>query len=218
MQVPNQAHRPRPSEAWNETPRLKDRRSVDSRVDVRQRAETYGHGAATILISGLSGSGKTTLALALEERLFQMGCKTVLLDGQNLRLGLSRDLGFSLAERSENLRRAAELARINNRAGLICVAAFAAPERDVRQRVRELVGPECFLHVHLEASVDTCRRRDASGIYAAADRGEISDFIGVSAPYDEATDAELVLNTEQASVAECVEQIIDLLRRRQMLR
>lgn len=165
-------------------------------------------------ITGLSGSGKTTLALDLEKHLFEAGKKCVVLDGQNMRFGISRDLGFSAEERSENLRRAAEIAKTLNDSGLICVAAFVAPHAEVRQRVHELIGKNRFLHVHLSTPVDVCRQRDATGCYLAADRGEITSFPGVTSEYEDPENADAVLSTDHLSSDQCVDSILKLLAER----
>ena len=168
----------------------------------------------TVLLTGLTGAGKTTIAYALERRLFDLGRAATVLDGQNMRRGISRDLGFTAEERSENLRRSAEVAKLVNAAGLICIAAFVAPEEDVRRRAAEVVGEDHFLVVHLSAPVEVCRQRDTDGHYTLADAGEIANFPGVSAPYDEPTSADLVLPTHEMPVAECVDELIKLLERR----
>ncbi len=150
-----------------------------SRVGQGAREQRFGHRGMTILFTGLSGSGKTTLAFALEEQLFTKGYAVTVVDGQNMRHGISRDLGFSAIERSENLRRAAEICRLMNDAGLICIAAFVAPESSVRAKAREVIGKERLLHIHLASPLEVCRERDRSGRYAAADRGEIAHFPGL---------------------------------------
>jgi adenylyl-sulfate kinase len=161
-----------------------------------------------LLLTGLSGSGKTTLAHALETRLFEQGRAVTVLDGQNLRLGISRDLGFSADERSENLRRAAEIAKLMNDAGLIVLAAFVAPQAAILARVRELIGPERVRVAHLSAPAEVCRSRDKTGRYAAAERGEIQNFPGVSAPYEAPPHADVVVPTHQWPVEQCVERLL----------
>jgi bifunctional enzyme CysN/CysC len=136
----------------------------------------------------------------------------MVLDGQNLRQGISRDLGFSAEERSENLRRAAEIARLVNDAGMICIAAFVAPDGEIRHKARQVIGEDRLLHIHLEASVDVCRQRDTSGRYVAADRGEIVNFPGVTVPYERPTDADLIIDTERASIEQCVDAIYQKLQ------
>src|SRR5690606_35577478 len=132
-----------------------------SQVTPQERQARFGQKPATVLLTGLTGAGKTTIAYAVEHRLFDLGRAATVLDGQNMRLGISKDLGFTAEERSENLRRSAEVAKLINDAGLICLAAFVAPEESVRQRVREVIAPERFLVVHLSAPVEVCRQRDA---------------------------------------------------------
>ena len=193
-----------PSVHWNVPLRSSNLQFTPSRVSRAARKARNGHQALTILFTGLSGSGKTTLAFALEEELFSAGCAVTVLDGQNLRHNISRDLGFSAQERSENLRRAAEICRLFNDAGLVCIAAFVAPEALIRDKVRQVIGSERFFHIHLSASVSVCRQRDVSGRYVAADRGEIENFPGVTASFDEPADAHLVIQTDKYTVEQCL--------------
>ncbi len=188
----------------------------DVQLDERQRR--YGQQAVTLLLTGLPASGKSTIAKALERALFDRGRSTLRLDGQNMRLGLSRDLGFSSHDRSENLRRAAEVARLANNQGLIVLGAFVAPAAEVRDRMRELVLPERFVEVLLDAPEDVRRERDQDGMYERADTGEIASFPGVTAPYDRPVDPDLHLRTDQMSVEESVAAIIELLDGRGVLR
>jgi bifunctional enzyme CysN/CysC len=170
-----------------------------------------------VLLTGLTGSGKTTLARAVERRLFDMGRAVAVLDGQSMRLGISRDLGFSADERSENLRRSVEVARLFNDAGLLVLAAFVAPDEAVRRKAAERVGRERFLVVHLAAPADVCRARDAEGHYALADSGEIANFPGVSAPYEPPASPDLVLPTHEWPVGRCVDAVLRLLEDRGVL-
>jgi bifunctional enzyme CysN/CysC len=172
---------------------------VNSLVTSFERKSSYAQKPMTILISGLSASGKTTLAKQIEKSLFELGGTTVLLDGQTMRAGLSRDLGFSAEERSENLRRAAEVAKLLNDSGIICVASFIAPHDEVRQKAKELIGAERFFHIHLSTPIEVCRQRDESGIYAAADRGEISGIAGVDRQYETPTEADITISHKQSS-------------------
>ncbi|HEX4132527.1 MAG TPA: sulfate adenylyltransferase subunit CysN [Pirellulales bacterium] len=184
-----------------------------SQVAAAEREARFGQRPATILLTGLTGAGKSTIAYALERRLFDAGRAACVLDGEQMRRGISRDLGFTAGERSENLRRSAEAARLMNDAGLICICAFLAPSADVRSKARDVVGDERFLEVYLSAPLDVCRR-DTSGMYAKADSGEIADFPGVSAPYDVPQSPDLTLATDQLPVEICVERIIALLEER----
>ena len=180
-------------------------------VTSEERSARFGQKPVTVLLTGLSGAGKTTLAYATERKLFDLGRAATVLDGENLRRGISKDLGFTVHDRSENLRRGAEVARLMNDSGLICLAAFAAPQEEVRQKVAALIGQECFLVVHLNAPVEVCRERDQEGLYHLADAGEITNFPGVSAEYEVPTGADLVLATDELSVEECVDKLLALL-------
>jgi bifunctional enzyme CysN/CysC len=199
---------------WDEAPTSNSLHSEVSHVSQPERQARFGQHQMTILLTGLTGSGKTTLAYALERRLFDAGRASTVLDGQNMRLGLSKDLGFGSKDRSENLRRTAEVARLINDAGLICVAAFVAPDAEVRSRFANHVGTERFLLIHLSAPIEICRQRDAAGRYAMADDGEIANFPGVSAPYDPPTDPDLELPTHELSVDSCIDRVLELLEER----
>jgi bifunctional enzyme CysN/CysC len=191
--------------------------SETSTVSPAERAGRFGQQPATILLTGLAGAGKTTLAYALERKLFDMGRAVAVLDGQNMRRGLSRDLGFTVGDRSENLRRSSEAAKLLNDAGLICIAALVAPEESVRQKAAEVVGRDRFLVVHLDAPLEVCRARDPEGLYAKADEGEIANFPGVSAPYEAPAAPELVLNTADVGVEECVKRVVSLMDERKIV-
>ena len=205
------------AEHWDDEPAGLQLECATSRVTPQERRDRYGHRPATILITGLSGAGKTTLALELEERLFDQGCIAAVVDGQTLRSGISRDLGFSAEERSENLRRGAEIAKLANEAGQICIAAFVAPENSVRQRVKQLIGKDRLLHVHLETPLDVCRARDRHGRYLAADAGRIDSFPGVTFQYELPADPDLVASTEWRSASSIAEEIVALLVQRGVL-
>ncbi len=200
-------------EHWETEPSRRLQR-VESRVAMQQRSAKYGHAPFTVLITGLSGAGKTAIATKLEQQLFDSDHKCVVLDGQAMRFGISRDLGFSAVERSENLRRAAEISKMLNDSGLVCIAAFVAPHADVRDRMRDVVGHDRMVHVHLTTSIETCRQRDTSGRYVAADEGKIADFPGVTSPYEQPDQADLMIDTEDNSVDAAVDQIINLLETR----
>ncbi len=202
--------------AWDASPDRHLERQV-SEVAPEERAARYGQAPATVFLTGLTGAGKSTIGKALERRLFDRGRATVRLDGENMRLGISRDLGFSSQERSENVRRTAEVAALVNNQGLLAIAALVAPKASVRDRARELIGRDRFVEVFIDTPISVCRERDHSGLYEAADRGEIPQFPGVSATYDKPTDADLVLDASTLTVAECVDAIIALLLERGIL-
>ena len=202
---------------WDDDASAEHLHREESGVSTEERQSRFGQQPATVLFTGLAGSGKTTLAKAVERRLFDMGRAVTVLDGQNMRLGISRDLGFSAADRSENLRRSAEVARLFNDAGLICLASFVAPEEAVRQKVADRLGSERFLVVHLSAPLEVCRDRDTQGHYALADAGEITNFPGVSAPYEPPAKPDLTLATHEKSLSECVDAVLTLLESRGIL-
>ena len=202
-------------DAWKERPHG-DLRATASAVAEAEREARLGQRPATVLLTGLAKSGKTAIAHAVERRLFDEGRLATVLDGQTFRLGMSRDLGFSAGERSENIRRAAETARLMNDAGLICLTAFVAPEEEVRERARATVGDERFLEVFLTAPLDVLRGRDDAGIYAAAARGE-AHLPGVSAPFEPPAAPDLVLATDAVGIDACAERIVALLRERGFL-
>ena len=185
-----------------------------SNVTAEERTARFGQKPATILLTGLTGAGKTTLAYALERKLFDLGRAVVVLDGQNMRRGISKDLGFTADERSENLRRSSEVAKLFNDAGILCLAAFVAPDEAIRQKAAEVIGRERFLVVHLSAPVEVCRQRDTEGHYQLADKGEITLFPGVSSPYEPPVQPDLILPTHQTGVNDCVEQLMKLLETR----
>ena len=185
-----------------------------SAVTAEQREARFGQKPATVLITGFAGAGKSPLAYALERRLFDMGRTACVLDGQNMRQGISRDLGFTAADRSENLRRASEVARMMNNAGMICIGSFVAPNEEIRQKAAELIGRDRFFVVHLNTPIDVCRQGDQADMYAKADSGEIANFPGVTAPYDLPESADLTLGAHELEVNECVERIMTLLTER----
>ncbi len=178
-----------------------------SRVEAEERALLLGQQPLTIWLTGLSGSGKSTLAHALERRLIDAGRACFVLDGDNLRHGLNRDLGFTPEGRRENVRRVAEAARLMNEAGLIVITALISPYREDRENARRVVGDARFFEVYLAAGVDACELRDPKGLYAKARRGEISDFTGVNAPYEVPDDPAVVLDTVGRDTLACVDTL-----------
>lgn len=203
--------------AWDRAP---DAALVRQRSEISdaERAIRFGQQPCTILLTGLTAAGKSTLATALERELFDRGKVSIRLDGENVRMGISRDLGFSSQERSENLRRVSEVARLVNGQGLIAIAALVAPDGVVRQRARDLVGAERYVEVFVDTPIEVCRERDPHGLYAMADRGEIPSFPGVSAEFDRPTDADLRVDTSTQDVDECIDAILRMLTERGFLR
>ncbi len=184
------------------------------KVSTRERVKLLGHEPATIWLTGLSAAGKSTIAFELERRLITAGHACAALDGDNFRHALNRDLGFSPANRRENIRRVAEVAKLFNEAGLIVVTAFISPYREDRELARSIVGPERFVEVYLSADLATCERRDPRGLYAKARAGEIPDFTGVSAPYELPVAPDVTLDTEREGIDECVRKLFELISQR----
>jgi bifunctional enzyme CysN/CysC len=181
--------------------------SLDVGKDARSRLK--GQKTLCVWFTGLSGAGKSTLANLLERRLHEAGRHTYLLDGDNVRRGLNRDLGFSEADRVENIRRVAEVARLMTDAGLIVLVSFISPFRAERRMARKLFAPGEFLEVFVDAPLAECERRDPKGLYAKARRGELKDFTGIDSAYEVPQRPELTVNTQQSSAAECVDLIVE---------
>ena len=203
---------------WDAEPASASLKGEPSQVTDEEREARFGQRGATVLITGLTGSGKRLVAHALERQLFDSGRACALLDGPKMRLGVSKDLGFTPEGRSENMRRAAECARMLNDAGLITVASFLAPKKDVRDRAREVVGSDRFIEVFLDVPLEECRERDTKGMYELADSGEIQDCPGVTSPYEEPVAADLTLTPHTESLETCVEKILELLKQRGFIR
>ena len=200
-------------DAWEEVPHG-DLHASPSRVTPDELQTRLGQRPVTVLFTGLAKAGKTAIARAVERRLFDQGQLATVFDGQSFRLGLSRDLGFSARDRSENMRRAAEAARLVNEAGLICLTAFVVPQESVRERARGTIGEDRFLEVFVTAPLDVLKQRDEDGLYAAAERGEAPNVPGVTAPFEEPGGADLVLHTDELGLEESAEQVVALLRER----
>ena len=177
-------------------------------VDKHTRSEQKSQKPLVIWFTGLSASGKSTIAGALEQILTQQGYHTYLLDGDNVRHGLCKDLGFSDEDRKENIRRVGEVAKLAADAGLITLAAFISPFKADRQIVREILPEGEFVEVFVDASIDVCKERDPKGLYEKAIRGEIRQFTGIDSPYEAPENPELHIDADNKSVAEAVNQIL----------
>ena len=180
-------------------------------VTRQQREQKNGHKSVIIWFTGLSGAGKSTLAHAVEEQLFQRGCNTYVCDGDNIRHGLCGDLGFSPEHRVENIRRIGEVAKLFLDAGVIVLTAFISPYRADRERARERVVAGDFIEVYCRCALEVCEKRDVKGLYQRAKAGEIKEFTGISAPYEEPVAPEIVIDTDKYSVRECVNTIMQYL-------
>jgi adenylylsulfate kinase len=183
-----------------------------SDVTAEQRRELLGHGAACLWLTGLSGSGKSTLARRVERRLVERGALAYVLDGDNLRLGLNKNLGFSAADREENIRRAGEVARLFTEAGVIVLTAFISPFRADRDLVRALFAEGApFIEVHVATPLEVCEARDAKGLYKRARAGEIKEFTGIDSPYEAPLSPEIKVDTSGADRDAVADQVIDWL-------
>jgi adenylylsulfate kinase len=180
-------------------------------VTKQEREAKSGQKSVIVWFTGLSASGKSTLANAFNRALFERNKQAYVLDGDNIRHGLNNDLGFDEESRKENIRRIGEVAKLFIDSGQIVLTAFISPYRADRQIVRELVEDGEFIEVYVKASVDACAQRDPKGLYEKAKRGEIPNFTGVSAPYEEPENAEIVLDTEAYTIEECVDQLLKAL-------
>ncbi|MBZ0090720.1 MAG: adenylyl-sulfate kinase [Sulfuricellaceae bacterium] len=177
-----------------------------------RRQALNGHRSAVVWFTGLSGAGKSTLAHAVEERLHQIGCRTFVFDGDNVRHGLCADLGFSEEDRKENIRRIGEMVKLFADAGVIALTAFISPFRADRNRVRQLLAPGDFIEVHCRCPLEICESRDVKGMYRRARAGEIRDFTGISSPYEEPENPELSIDTASMPLDQCVDQVIGYLQ------
>jgi len=177
------------------------------------RQQLNGHKGCTVWLTGLSGSGKSTIAVDLEKRLLERGVRTYILDGDNIRHGLNKNLGFSPEDRTENIRRIGEVAKLFSDAGLVALTAFISPYRADRDQVRAIMQPGDFIEVFVDCPVEVCEQRDVKGLYKKARAGEIKEFTGISAPYEAPTKPELVIRTSGQSVETSALQILDYLER-----
>ena len=174
--------------------------------DTRNRKNN--HNSFVLWFTGLSGSGKSTIANKVEEALFQQGVQTYTLDGDNIRLGINKGLGFSAEDRSENLRRIAEVAKLFVDAGTITLAAFVSPTRADRQQVKETIGADDFVEVFIDTPLEECERRDVKGLYKKARAGEIKNFTGIDAPYEPPLQPEIHIRTVEETIEQAVAKII----------
>jgi adenylylsulfate kinase len=176
------------------------------------RNKKNNHSSLMILFTGLSGSGKSTIASKLEQHLHSQNLQTYTLDGDNMRLGLNSDLGFSPEDRNENLRRIGEVSKLMVDAGLITLAAFVSPLKSDRKLIETIVGSDNFIEIFVNTSLEECERRDVKGLYAKARKGEIPNFTGISSPYEAPENPSLEINTENTSVENAVGIITEYLK------
>lgn len=185
----------------------------EHKVSKEERAKKNGHKGALLWFTGLSGAGKSTVANTVDHLLHEMGKRTMVLDGDNIRMGLNKNLGFSPEDRSENIRRIGEVGKLFVEAGLITTTAFISPYAADRDMVREILEPGEFIEIYVKASLDTCEQRDPKGLYKKARAGEIKGFTGIDAPYEEPTKAELVLDSDTKNIDELAKEVIEYLEK-----
>ena len=183
----------------------------DTEITKQDREKRNGHKGVVIWMTGLSGCGKSTVATELQKQLFDRGCNVFILDGDNIRHGLNGDLGFSPEDREENIRRIGEVAKLFADAGMITITSFISPYRKDRDKNRALLKEGEFIEIFVKASLEVCEERDPKGLYKKARAGIIPEFTGISAPYEEPLNPELVIETDKLSVEESVQTIIDYL-------
>ena len=184
----------------------------------KDREIQNGHKSVILWFTGLSSSGKSTLAHAVEEKLHHLGCHTYVFDGDNVRHGLCSDLGFSLEDRAENIRRIGEMVKLFVEAGTIALTAFISPIRADREKVRALVAEGEFIEIYCRCPVEICEQRDPKGLYRRARKGEIKEFTGISSPYEPPEHPHLVLDTGETSPEACVDKIMELLVQRKIIK
>ncbi len=187
----------------------------NGQISNEDRERLNKHKGACLWYTGLSGSGKSTIAAKVEEKLFEKGIKTYILDGDNIRHGLNKNLGFSHEDRTENIRRIGEVSKLFVDAGIVVGTAFISPYREDRDNVRKLLSDGDFVEIFVYADLETCEARDPKGLYKKARAGEIKDFTGISAPYEEPLNPELVINTtEETDIDKNADKVIEFLERK----
>ena len=188
-----------------------------SSVSIADRHLLNGHSGGLLWFTGLSGSGKSTLAHAVEEKLHSLCVRSYVLDGDNIRTGLNKDLGLSPEDRKENIRRIAEVAKLMVDAGLLVFAAFIAPYRQSREYVRRLMSCWPYYEVYVKCSVEACAKRDPKGLYEKAHAGEITNMTGISAPYEEPENSSLVIETDKFDLQQSVDEVIEFLLKNKLI-
>ena len=181
-------------------------------VTKERRNQLNNHQSKVIWFTGLSGSGKSTLAHALEEKLFNLGCRTFVLDGDNVRHGLNSNLNFSEKDRTENIRRISEVSKLMLESGMIVMTAFISPFSKDREQARNLISQENFIEIYCKASLEVCESRDVKGLYKLARAGEIKNYTGIDSPYEIPVSPELVIDTDEQSLEDSVSSILIFLK------
>ena len=187
----------------------------DHTVTKKDKRDNNKHHSYVLWFTGLSGSGKSTVANAVAKRLFEDRTNSYVLDGDNIRFGINKDLGFSDEDRKENIRRIGEVSKLFVDSGQVVLTAFISPFREDRDRVRALLEENEFVEVYIKCSIEACEVRDPKGLYEKARKGIIKDFTGISSPYEEPLHPEIIVDTERHSIEECVEQIVQYLKEKE---
>lgn len=184
----------------------------ESKITKADRQKLTNHKSVVLWFTGLSGSGKSTISIELEKKLYELGIHAYRLDGDNIRHGLNKNLGFSPEDRQENIRRVGEVSKLMVDAGLVTIAALISPYAKDRLLVRKMFPDDEFIEVYVKASIETCKARDPKGLYQKAQLGEIKGFTGIDSPYEEPKNPEILLDTDHLSVAESVQLILNYLK------
>jgi adenylylsulfate kinase len=184
---------------------------TDSIISRSERETRLGQHGKVLWFTGLSGSGKSTLAIALERQLFDKGYSVVVLDGDNIRTGINNNLSFTPEDREENIRRIAEVAKLFLSNGMICIVSFISPTIAMRNKARQIIGPEDFVEIFIDTPIEICEARDVKGLYKKARAGEIADFTGVNAPYEAPVNPDVHIRTEGISVEESLNELTQII-------
>jgi len=187
-------------------------------VTRKRRNKLNNHRSIVLWFTGLSGSGKSTLAHALEEKLFQKGCRTFVLDGDNVRHGLNSNLDFSKASRTENIRRISEVSKLMLESGLIVMTAFISPIKKDRNEAKKLISSDDFIEIYCKASLEACESRDVKGLYKRARAGEIKNYTGIDSPYEVPENPELIIDTDNQSLEDSVSTILNFLELNEIIK
>jgi len=181
----------------------------DKQLNRASKERLLNQRSKVLWFTGLSGSGKSTIAIGVENELHNKGHFTMLLDGDNVRAGINKNLGFSAEDRNENIRRIAEVAKLFVHDGVITLCSFVSPTRELRDLARQVIGPDDFIEVYVNTPLEICEQRDVKGLYAKARRGEIKDFTGISAPFEEPENPEILLSAGNTSIEDCVKRTLE---------
>jgi adenylylsulfate kinase len=180
-------------------------------VERKEKEFRLNQKAKVLWLTGLSGAGKSTVAAGVEQKLFDQGFFPAILDGDNVRAGINKNLGFSLEDRSENIRRISEVAKLNLSNGIITITSFISPTIEIREMARQLIGEEDFIEIYINAPLEVCEQRDVKGLYGKARRGEIKDFTGIGSPYEPPRNPSLIIETANHSVKESIQEVFNFI-------